>query len=176
MKYFFACLGLVMQAFLAAAQTPGAMENTEIPMSRDSARQFFGTYEFEPSFRIKIFSENTKLFLQRVGNAEKTPLYPKRANVLFMKTMSAEFEFLKSARNGYDVLVLHQGGKDTKAHRISFQPIELYDIIGRLDSLMYSAYNSRNLAAFMAYFAPGLEFYHDQTGLTDYQRGLGSKK
>ena len=135
MKYFFACLGLVMQVFQVAAQTPGATGNTEIPMSRDSARQFFGTYEFEPSLRIKIFSENTKLFLQRVGNAKKIPLYPKRANVLFTETMPAEFEFLKSARNGYDVLVLHQGGKDTKAHRISAQPIDLYDTIGRLDSL-----------------------------------------
>lgn len=161
-----------MQGFLAVAQTSGATGNTEISMSRDSARQFFGTYEFEPSFRIKIFSENTKLFLQRVGNAEKIPLYPKRANVLFMKKMPAEFEFVKSARNGYDMLVLHLGGKDTKAHRIAAQPIELYDTIGQLDSLMYRAYNSRNLAAFMAYFAPNLEFYHDQTGFTDYQNNF----
>ena len=63
-----------------------------------------------------------------------------------------------------------------KAHRIAAQPIELYDTVKQLDSLLYNAYNRRDLPAFMAYFAPNLEFYHDLTGLTDYQNNLARFK
>ena len=172
MKCILFCLGLLVHVSLVAAQIPGTAGNVEIVMSRDSARKFFGTYEFEPRFKMKIFSEGPKFFAQRIGDELKYQIYPKRANVFFLKDMPAELEFLKSARNGYDALVLHQGGKDVKAHRIVSQPIELYDTVKQLDSLLYNAYNSRDLQTFMAYFASNVEFYHDLTGLTDYQNNL----
>lgn len=86
--------------------------------------------------------------------------------------MPAELEFVKSPAGSYDTLILHQGGKDMTARRVASQPVELYDTILQLDSTMYRAYNGRKLSEFMAFFAPDLEFYHDQTGKTDYQENI----
>jgi hypothetical protein len=153
----------------ALAQTaPPAPANVEIAMPRDSARQFFGSYQFEPNFTMRIFSENNKYFGQRVGDAERFQLFPKQANRFFLKAMPAELEFLRDASGHYQTLVLHQGGRDMRARRTETQPVELYDTILHLDSLLYGAYNRRNLPALLAYFAPTLEFYHDQTGFTTY--------
>jgi hypothetical protein len=161
-------LGVLLGPLWAGAQPATRPANVEIAMSRDSARQFFGTYEFAPGFQMQVFSENTKLFAQRIGDQERFQIFPKQANVFFVKAMPAELEFRRAGAGGYDVLLLHQGGRDMQAKRLKAQPIELYDTVLHLDSAMYRAYNGRNLPALLAFFAPGLEFYHDQTGLTTY--------
>lgn len=162
-------LFLLIAAGSARAQlplpTPG---NVEVAMPRDSARQFFGSYQFEPNFTMRIFSENNKYYGQRVGDAERFQLFAKQANRFFLKAMPAELEFLRDASGRYQTLVLHQGGRDMRAQRTQAQPVELYDTVQLLDSLLYGAYNRRNLPALLAYFAPTLEFYHDQTGFTTY--------
>lgn len=52
----------------------------------------------------------------------------------------------------------------------------LFVEIERLDSLLFSAFNSRNVAAFGAMFSKDLEFYHDKGGLTDYDYTIESLK
>jgi len=153
----------------ARAQAPA---RPEIALSRDSARQFFGTYEFEPRFQMRIFSQNGQLFAQRLGDADKFQLFAARPGLFFLKAMPAELEFVRAANGQYETLLLHQGGHDITAHRIQAQPLELYDEILQLDTKLYEAYNQQQLAAFVAYFSPQLEFYHDQTGLTTYQDNL----
>lgn len=147
--------------------------NTEIFLSKDTARKFFGIYEFNSDFKMKIYSGTTsKLFAQRVGDPEKFQIFPKQQNVFFLKTMTAELEFLQSTKGNYDILVLHQDGRERKAVRVSYQPYELFDTIMKLDSDFYNAYNNRDLKKFMSYLSPDLEFYHDLTGLTDYEKNL----
>lgn len=153
----------------APANSPGSAGNVEIAFSRERARPFFGTYEFEPRFQMRIFSENGKLFAQRLGDPDRFQLFAKKPTVFFLKAMPAELEFLPTATGQYETLVLHMGGHDQKARRLKAQPFELYDQLAQLDSLVYEAYNHQQLAAFMAYFSPQLEFYYDQTGLTTYQ-------
>jgi hypothetical protein len=156
----------------ARAQAPASPARPEMTLSRDSARQFFGTYEFEPNFRMRIFSQNGQLFAQRLGDPDKFQLFAARPGLFFLKAMPAELEFVRAASSQYTTLVLHQGGRDKKARRLQAQPYELYDEVLRLDTQLYQAYNQHQLAAFMAYFSPQLEFYHDQTGATTYQDNL----
>ena len=169
-KLFYLLPLALLAARPARAQTaPPAPANVEIAMSRDSARQFFGSYQFEPNFTMRVFSENGKYYGQRVGDPERFQLFPKQANRFFLKAMPAELEFIRDASGRYQTLVLHQGGRDMRAQRTQAAPHELYDTVLHLDSLLYGAYNRRNLPGFLAYFAPTLEFYHDQTGFTTYQ-------
>jgi ketosteroid isomerase-like protein len=172
MKTFllFALFHLVLMSY--SQPNKDTVKNVEIPLERDSLRSFFGTYEFAPQFRMNIFSVNGKVFAQRDGDNAKFQIFPKRSNAFFLNAMSAELEFKKSGKGSYDTLLLHQGGKDMKAHRISSQPYELYDTILHLDSLLYKAYNARDLKAFLTFFSPELEFYHDLTGRTNYKDNL----
>ena len=145
-------------------------------LRRDSAR-FSVLYEFEPNFRMRIFSENHSLFAPREGDADRFQIFPKRANVFFLKSMPAELKLLKSAATKqYEMLILHQNGKNIKAKRITSQPRELYDTVAELDARMYRAHNNRELLALAAFFTSDLEFYHDQTGKTNYRENLSRFK
>ena len=164
----------LFSAFTAPAQmsSPG----TAIALGRDSTRVFFGTYRFTTQFQMKVFSINDKVFAQRVGDAEKFQIFPKSHNVFFLTAMPAEIEFRRSAQQVYDTLILRQGGKEMLATRQSADPFELYDTVLHLDRQLYEAYDRRDLKAFMAFFSPGLEFYHDLTGKTDYKANLETFK
>jgi ketosteroid isomerase-like protein len=168
MKYIFG-LTLFLLTTAAHAQTTNDSANVEIALSRDSLRHFFGTFEFTPQFKMRIFSQHAKIYAQRIGDVEKFQIFPKKSDVFFLKLMPAELRFQKSPTGVYETLTLIQGGKMMNAHRIEAQPYELYDTIYRLDSLLYAAYNARDLEKMMRFFSPNLEFYHDLTGKTDYQ-------
>lgn len=159
---------LLLSAAPGHAQNPAPASRPETRLSRDSIRQFFGTYEFRPNFQLRVFSENNELFAQRLGDPDKFQLFAKQTNVFFIKVMPAELAFQRTAAGRYETLLLRRGGQTLQARRVQAQPVELYDTIQHLDSLLYGAYNRRDLPAFMAYFSPTLEFYHDQTGYTNY--------
>ncbi|HVG15683.1 MAG TPA: nuclear transport factor 2 family protein [Chitinophagaceae bacterium] len=48
--------------------------------------------------------------------------------------------------------------------------------IARLDSLVFSAFNSRDTATFSTLFSSDLEFYHDKGGLTGYMHTINFAK
>lgn len=45
-----------------------------------------------------------------------------------------------------------------------------------MDSVLFNAFNSRNLATFEKTFSPDLEFYHDKGGLTNLAFSVNSLK
>jgi hypothetical protein len=47
---------------------------------------------------------------------------------------------------------------------------ELYDTIAHMDSVMFAAFNARDLDKIMALFSDNLEFYHDKGGLDNHQQ------
>ena len=49
---------------------------------------------------------------------------------------------------------------------------ELYDTISRMDSLLFNAFNTRDLDKLKAFFSEDLEFYHDLGGVTDYKQNI----
>ena len=53
---------------------------------------------------------------------------------------------------------------------------ELYTEIARMDSLMFTAFNNRDLNSFKKLFTQDLEFYHDKGGLTGYEHTINFLK
>jgi hypothetical protein len=47
---------------------------------------------------------------------------------------------------------------------------DLYDTIAHMDSVLFDAFNNRNLEKQKTIFATDLEFYHDKGGLTNYDQ------
>jgi hypothetical protein len=66
---------------MQAKKGNNATKQNEIELSRDSLRQFFGTYAFAAQFHMNIFSVNGKAFAQRVGDGEKFQIFSKTYNV-----------------------------------------------------------------------------------------------
>jgi hypothetical protein len=52
----------------------------------------------------------------------------------------------------------------------------LYGTIIHFDSVLFNAFNTRNLDTIKALFSKDLEFYHDLGGLTDYNQNMDSFK
>ena len=49
---------------------------------------------------------------------------------------------------------------------------ELFDTIARMDSLLFDAFNTRNLDKLKVFFSDDLEFYHDLGGVTGYKQNM----
>lgn len=52
----------------------------------------------------------------------------------------------------------------------------LYLQIAHMDSILFNAFNNRDLEVFKSLFTTDLEFYHDKGGLTDYTYSINSFK
>jgi hypothetical protein len=63
-----------------------------------------------------------------------------------------------------------QAGNDSLANR------ELYNEIAKMDSILFNAFNSRDVAKFGSFFTQDLEFYHDKGGLTGYEYTMNFMK
>jgi hypothetical protein len=63
-----------------------------------------------------------------------------------------------------------QQGDDSLTNR------ELYQTIARMDSILFNAFNSRDIVKFGSFFTKDLEFFHDKGGLTDYEYTMNFMK
>ena len=56
----------------------------------------------------------------------------------------------------------------------NYSPVskELYDTIARADSLLFNAFNTRDLNKLKVFFSEDLEFYHDLGGVTNYKQNM----
>ncbi|MES1214787.1 MAG: nuclear transport factor 2 family protein [Bacteroidota bacterium] len=63
-------------------------------------------------------------------------------------------------------LVKAQSNQDSPANE------DLYKEIAHLDSVLFNAFNSRNIDLFKNLFTEDLEFYHDKGGLTNYEHTI----
>lgn len=52
----------------------------------------------------------------------------------------------------------------------------LYNEIARMDSVLFNAFNTRDVVKFGTFFTNDLEFYHDKGGLTDYNYTMNFMK
>ena len=62
-----------------------------------------------------------------------------------------------------------QNGKDSVSR-------ELYNEIAKMDSILFNAFNSRDVVKFGSLFTQDLEFYHDKGGLTTYEYTMSFMK
>lgn len=52
----------------------------------------------------------------------------------------------------------------------------LYADIARMDSILFNAFNKRDVEKFKSFFAEDLEFFHDKGGLTNYEHTINFMK
>ena len=85
---------------------------------------------------------------------------------------------MKSTKNYlfFVLLVVAVACRDTPAEKNEttnkYIPVskELFAEIAHMDSVMFAAFNARDLNKLMSTFDSSLEFYHDQGGVTNYEQ------
>jgi hypothetical protein len=93
-------------------------ERREITVAPKVLEQYVGTYELAPKMNMMITLEGDQLVSQVSGQG-KVPLFAISETRFFPKVVDAEIEFSKNGDGAVTYLVLHQGGRDTKAQRTS---------------------------------------------------------
>ncbi len=91
-------------------------ERKEIKLPATLLAQYAGTYEVSPEFKIVMTVEGDQLMTQATGQP-KFPLFAESETKFFLKVVDAEVEFVRDAKGEISHLILHQGGRDTKAVR-----------------------------------------------------------
>ncbi len=71
--------------------------------------------DFRPTVRSSIEVARTVLARYQATGQEKLPVFPESKTKFFLKAVDAELEFFPDDKGGDSYLVLHQGGRDTKA-------------------------------------------------------------
>ncbi len=66
--------------------------------------------------------------------------------------------------------------KSTAVNNHPAAPGELYFAIAHMDSVLFNAFNSRDVEKLKTLFTEDLEFYHDQGGLTNYTQNMEAFK
>ncbi len=102
-------------------------ERKEITVAPALLQQYVGTYELGPKINMMITVVEGQLVSQVSGQG-KVPLFPRAENRFFSKVVDAEIEFGRDEKGAVSYLVLHQGGRDTKAPRTSDKVVERKEI------------------------------------------------
>jgi CubicO group peptidase (beta-lactamase class C family) len=93
-------------------------ERKEIKLPRETLATYVGTYELQPRINLMITLDGEQLQTQLSGQ-RKAPLFAEAEGRFFLKVVDAQLEFLKDANGRVTDVILHQNGRDQKAHRIS---------------------------------------------------------
>ena len=93
-------------------------ERKEITVSPNMLAEYVGTYELAPKVNVMVTLENGRLMTQLSGQG-RLPLFAESETKFFLKVVDAEVEFFRDDKGKVAYLVLHQGGRDTKAPRTS---------------------------------------------------------
>jgi CubicO group peptidase (beta-lactamase class C family) len=98
-------------------------ERKEITLPKQTLAAYVGTYELAPRVNMMITIEGEQLISQISGQV-KVPVFAETESKFFPKVVNAELEFVKDASGKVTDLILHQGGRDMKAHRTSDTVLE----------------------------------------------------
>jgi hypothetical protein len=91
-------------------------ERKEIVVPAKILAEYVGSYELGPGFVFVVTLEGDQLITQITGQP-KVPIFAESETMFFPKVVDAEIEFFRNEKGQVTRLVLHQGGRDTKALR-----------------------------------------------------------
>ncbi len=151
---------------------PYVLPNTPkaIPVSAEIVGKYLGIFEFSPKFKANIIREATKLYAQRVGDAQKHLLIPIAKNRFFVSDVEQELEFVENEKGEFNNAILHTDDQPMTAQRVQSNPIpSLRDTIVQLDKAFFEAYNQQNLQKMLSFLSDDLEFFHDLGGLSHFE-------
>lgn len=93
-------------------------ERKEIKLQPKVLAQYVGTYELMADVRMLITLEGDQLS-EKLDGQPTFPIFPESETMFFLKVVDAQIEFVKDSSGAVTHLVLHQGGRDQKAQRVS---------------------------------------------------------
>jgi parvulin-like peptidyl-prolyl isomerase len=85
--------------------------------------RYVGTYALMAGANMLITLEGTQLS-EKLGEQPTFPIFPESETMFFLKVVDAQIEFVKDASGAVTALVLHQGGRDQKAPRLSDKAVQ----------------------------------------------------
>jgi CubicO group peptidase (beta-lactamase class C family) len=89
-------------------------ERKEVAVPAKILAEYVGSYELGPGFVFVVTLEGNQLVTQITGQP-KVPIFAESETMFFPKVVEAEIEFFKNEKDQVTHLVLHQGGRETKA-------------------------------------------------------------
>jgi len=101
-------------------------ERKEITVPPATLARYVGTYELAPRINMMVTLAGNQLMTQLSGQS-KLPVFAETENKFFLKVVDAQLEFVKDGDKVTDV-ILHQNGRDQKAHRTSDTVLERKEI------------------------------------------------
>jgi D-alanyl-D-alanine-carboxypeptidase/D-alanyl-D-alanine-endopeptidase len=93
-------------------------EHKQIAVDPKLYDEYVGIYEFTPAFKITITREAEKMYGQATGQA-RFQIFPESPTDYFLKEVDAQITFHKDEKGVVRQLVLHQGGADQPAKKVS---------------------------------------------------------
>jgi CubicO group peptidase (beta-lactamase class C family) len=93
-------------------------ERTEVQVAAQVLAKYAGTYELGSGVTATVTVEGGRLMTQLTGEP-KLELFAESETRFFLKVVDAQVEFFMDASGAVTHLVVHQGGRDQKAARVS---------------------------------------------------------
>ena len=98
------------------------IEPPPVPVTIDPAAfdAYAGRYQLGPGFVIEVSRDGGRYYVQATGQA-RVEIFPASPTEFFAKVVDARFRFERGESGTVDQLVLHQGGLDQRAKRVTGQ-------------------------------------------------------
>jgi CubicO group peptidase (beta-lactamase class C family) len=96
-------------------------EYKEVPIDPTLLDGYVGTYQLAPGYLVIITREADQLFVQPTAQP-KVPMFPYGPRDFFLKTVDAQITFVTDSSGKATELIVHQGGRDEPAKRVTPTP------------------------------------------------------
>jgi CubicO group peptidase (beta-lactamase class C family)/Tfp pilus assembly protein PilF len=127
-------------------------ERKEVTVDPKVLARYVGTYELMDGADMLITLDGDQLS-EKLGEQPTFPIFPESETMFFLKVVDAQIEFVKDASGAVTALVLHQGGRDQKAPRISDKAVQARSQLNK----GVQAFKSALYPAAVAHFTTAVE-------------------
>lgn len=95
-----------------------AAEKEGIALDPNVIKQYVGSYELNPNFKITITTEGNQIFAEATGQS-KIEIYGEDTDAFFLKVVPAKLIFTRDSSNNVTHVTLHQGGQQMKGAKVN---------------------------------------------------------
>ncbi len=111
-------IGRELAAILFGQTYQFPKEHLAITLPPGALQKFVGQYQLAPEFILTVRREGDQLSAQATGQSSAA-IFPESKTAFFYKAVDAQVSFVQGADGGVTGLILHQGGRDMPAKKIS---------------------------------------------------------
>ena len=111
-------LGKSLMTLARGGEVKLTNERTEATLPAELLRSYEGTYELSPTFGFVVKLEGDHLTVQ-ASNQPAFPIFAEKEDEFFLKVTDAQLTFTRDASGAVDGAILHQGGRDAPAKRVT---------------------------------------------------------